>query len=126
MGLANAVQFRHGLSTREIRELYARSAIAIIPSEYEGFGLPAGEAMACGVPVVSSDGGALPEVVGDAGVVVPAKDPHALATSVGMLLDNPDLRNDFARRGRQRIDKHFSWEQAARQMTRLYAKVMAT
>jgi len=125
LGLTHAVQFRHQLSTREIRELYAQSAIAIVPSEYEGFGLPAGEAMACGVPVVSSDGGALPEVVGDAGVVVPAKDPHALADAVAMLLDNPDLRNDFARRGRQRIGEYFSWEQAARQMTQLYAEVMA-
>jgi glycosyltransferase involved in cell wall biosynthesis len=125
LGLANAVQFRHGLRTSEIRELYAQSAIAIVPSEYEGFGLPAGEAMACGVPVVSTDGGALPEVVGDAGVVVPAKDPDALADSVAMLLDNPDLRNDFARRGIQRIGEHFSWDHAARQMTRLYAQVMA-
>ena len=81
--------------------------------------------MACGVPVVSSDGGALPEVVGDAGVVVPAKDPHALADSVAMLLDNRELRDDFARRGQQRIGEHFSWEQAARQMTQLYAEVMA-
>ena len=125
LGLANAVQFRHGLSTCEIRELYAQSAIAIVPSEYEGFGLDVGEAMACGVPVVSSDGGALPEVVGDAGVVVPAKDHRALAANVAMLLDNPDMRNDFARRGIQRIGESFSWEKAARQMTQLYAKVMA-
>jgi glycosyltransferase involved in cell wall biosynthesis len=51
---------------------YAEATIAVVPSLYEGFGLPAGEAMACAVPLVSTDGGALPEIVGDAGVVVPA------------------------------------------------------
>ncbi|MGB1190605.1 MAG: glycosyltransferase, partial [Pseudomonadales bacterium] len=63
-------------------ELYARASIAIVPSIYEGFGFPAGEAMACGVPVISTTGGALPEVIGSAGDLVPPADPDALAVAI--------------------------------------------
>ena len=76
MGLSERIEFHHGLSFDEIVNLYARASIAVVPSEYEGFGFPAGEAMACEVPLVSTtDGGALPEVVGDAGMIVPSKAP---------------------------------------------------
>ena len=71
LGIADRVRFVNGITTEQMVRYYAEAAIAVVPSVYEGFGLPAGEAMACGVPVVSSDGGALPEVVGDAGVIVP-------------------------------------------------------
>lgn len=125
LGLGHAIRFRHGLSTAAIRELYAESTVAVVPSEYEGFGLPAGEAMACGVPVVSTDGGALPEVVGDAGIVVPARDPAALADAVARVLDDPDLRSRLAASGRRRIEQCFSWQRAARQMTALYHRVAA-
>ena len=73
LGIADKVRFVNGISTEQMVRYYAEAPIAVVPSVYEGFGLPAGEAMACGVPVVSTDGGALPEVVGDAGVIVPAK-----------------------------------------------------
>jgi glycosyltransferase involved in cell wall biosynthesis len=124
LDLDNSVRFRHGLSTAEIRELYAQSTVAIVPSEYEGFGLPAGEAMACGVPVVSTNGGALPEVVGDAGIVVPVRDAHELARGVARLLDDEALRTDLAERGQERIANLFSWERAATQMTSLYRRVI--
>ena len=78
LGIADKVRFVNGISTQQMVRYYAEAAIAVMPSVYEGFGLPAGEAMACGVPVVSTDGGALPEVVGDAGVIVPAKSVEAL------------------------------------------------
>ncbi|HEY9148894.1 MAG TPA: glycosyltransferase family 4 protein, partial [Gammaproteobacteria bacterium] len=64
LGIANRVRFVNGITTEQMVQYYGEAAIAVVPSVYEGFGLPAGEAMACGVPVVSSDGGALPEVVG--------------------------------------------------------------
>ena len=72
LGIAKRVKFVSGISTEQMVHYYAEATIAVVPSVYEGFGLPAGEAMACGVPVVSTDGGALPEVVGNAGVIVPS------------------------------------------------------
>ena len=114
------MRFEHGISTARLRALYAESAVAVVPSEYEGFGLPAGEAMACGVPVVSTDGGALPEVVGDAGLIVPAGDADALASATARMLDDETLRNRLSRAGRERVLRHFSWRRAAEQMTDLY------
>ena len=86
LGIADKVQFVSGISTEQMVRYYAEATIAVVPSVYEGFGLPAGEAMACGVPVVSTDGGALPEVVGDAGVIVPAKIVEALVEAIDALL----------------------------------------
>jgi glycosyltransferase involved in cell wall biosynthesis len=120
LGLADRIEFVHGISAQEFRRLYARSALAVVPSEYEGFGLPAGEAMASGIPVVSTDGGALPEVVGDAGRIVPARNPAALAQAIGELLDDPDQRVSLGQRGRQRILERFSWTQAAATLSDVY------
>lgn len=119
------IRFMHGLSADELRHLYASSAIAVVPSEYEGFGLPAGEAMACGVPVVSTDGGALPEVVGDAGLIVPARDPAALAQAIARLLDDDALRAELGVLGRQRVLERFSWAEAARTLTAYYTARLA-
>ena len=104
---------------------YAEATIAVVPSVYEGFGLPAGEAMACGVPVISTDGGALPEVVGDAGVVVPAKSVDGLAQAIDDLLSNPERRQQLGRAGKQRIDETFCWNVCAREMTDYYRQVLA-
>ena len=124
-GVGDRIRFVHGISADEIRHLYASSAVAILPSEYEGFGLPAGEAMACGVPLVSTDGGALPEVVGDAGLIVPVRDSGALQLAIARLLDDPRLREHYAHAGRARILQEFSWQRAAADMTRLYQRVGA-
>jgi glycosyltransferase involved in cell wall biosynthesis len=121
--LGDRIRFLHGLSPDEFRHLYAASAIAVVPSEYEGFGLPAGEAMACGVPVVSTDGGALPEVVGDAGLIVPARDPAALEQGIARLLENEVLRADLAARGRQRVLERFSWARAADAFVDVYRRI---
>ena len=89
LGIRPWVEFTGRISDAELVRHYARAAAAVIPSVYEGFGLPAGEAMACGVPVISTTGGALPEVVGDAGLLVPPADPAALAAAIRRLLDHP-------------------------------------
>ena len=122
-GVADKIRFVHGIGADEIRHLYASSAVAVVPSEYEGFGLPAGEAMASCVPVVSTDGGALPEVVGHAGKVVPAADSAALAAAIGELLEmDPAAREQLGQAGRQHILDNFSWSQAAEAMTETYAQ----
>jgi glycosyltransferase involved in cell wall biosynthesis len=125
LGIADRVRFVNGISTEQMVRYYAEASIAVVPSVYEGFGLPAGEAMACGVPVVSTDGGALPEVVGDAGVIVPAKNVDALAQAIDDLLRNPDKRADLGARGKQRIDDTFCWNVCAREMTDYYRQVLS-
>jgi len=125
LGLADKVQFVNGISTEQMVRYYAEAAIAVVPSVYEGFGLPAGEAMACGVPVVSTDGGALPEVVGDAGVIVPAKNIDELINAIDGLLQDPQARAELGARGKRRIEENFCWQVCARQMTRYYTQVLA-
>lgn len=124
-GVRDRIRFVHGVSAAEMRALYAQAAVAVVPSEYEGFGLPAGEAMACGVPLVSTDGGALPEVVGDAARVVPVGDVTALAEAIEALLLDPDARDDLSRQGRRRIVERFTWQRTAEQLTALYRQVLA-
>ncbi|WP_340647271.1 glycosyltransferase family 4 protein [Phenylobacterium sp.] len=113
LNLLDRVSFIHDLSNDEMAEQYARATICVTPSLYEGFGLPAAEAMSCGAPVVVTDGGSLPEVVGDAGVVVPKGDSAALARGIAALLDDPARRADLGAAARQRARKAFSWDRAA-------------
>ncbi len=122
--LENNLQFVSGISTEQLVEYYAEAEIAIVPSLYEGFGLPAGEAMACGVPLVSSSGGALPEVVGDAGIQVPPADADALVDGIKQLLDDADLRDQYAEAGRNRIEELFCWQVAAGEMIDFYQQVL--
>ncbi|MFK7732425.1 MAG: glycosyltransferase family 4 protein [Pseudomonadales bacterium] len=122
--LGDALQFVHGISTEELVGLYACATLAVVPSLYEGFGLPAGEAMACATPLVSADGGALPEITGDAAIVVPAGNEHALQQAIAELLENAALREDLSIRGRQRIEQLFSWKVAALEMTAFYREAI--
>jgi glycosyltransferase involved in cell wall biosynthesis len=125
LGIEDRVQFVSGITTDEMAHYYAQATLAICPSVYEGFGLPAGEAMACGVPVVSSDGGALPEVVGDAGVLVPARDVDALVAAIDALLQDPKRRDELGAKAKKRIEDHFCWNVCAKQMTDYYYQVLA-
>ncbi|WP_439101723.1 glycosyltransferase family 4 protein [Congregibacter sp.] len=123
--LRDRVRFISGISTGEMVRHYAEATLAVIPSIYEGFGLPAGEAMACGVPVVSTDGGALPEIVADAGVIVPSANAEALAGAIAALLEDPAQRERLAHAGRERILDTFSWSVCGEQMVRYYRGVIA-
>ena len=120
LGLGDYIRFVGSASHEEINRLYAESAVAIVPSLYEGFGLPAVEAMAAGIPLVSSDGGALAEVVADGGLVLPAGDIDALAASLERVLSDPTLAKTLGERGRQRVERHFCWSVCARQMVEQY------
>ncbi len=122
--LKDAVQFVSGISNGKLVEHYASAGVVVCPSLYEGFGLPAGEAMACGVPVISSDGGALPEVVGDAGVIVPAGDSRALAQALETVLEDDVLRETLGQKGRARILKQFSWARAAGHLVGYYRRII--
>jgi glycosyltransferase involved in cell wall biosynthesis len=114
LGLAERVIFVSDLTDEEVAEHYASATICVTPSLYEGFGLPAAEAMSCAAPVVVTDGGALPEVVGDAGVIVPRADASALTEAISALLDDPARRSILGAAGRERARATFSWEVAAR------------
>src|SRR5207302_6121811 len=106
LGLTGAVEFISGVSDERIVELYAEAEVAVVPSLYEGFSLPAVEAMACGVPIVATTGGALPEVVGrdnETGLLVPPGDPGALAIAIGRLFDDHSLQSRLAAAGRERV-----------------------
>jgi glycosyltransferase involved in cell wall biosynthesis len=92
--------------------LYSGADVFVLPSFDEGFGLPVLEAMACGTPVVASTGGALPEVVGDAGLLFDPGDPLALAENLRQCLSVADLRNFLSERGRQRA-RQYSWQTAS-------------
>lgn len=124
LGLANCVTFSSGLQSEEIIELYAASAIAVVPSLYEGFGLPAGEAMACGVPLVCSDGGALPEVVGQAACLVKAGDVNALTGALKRLLEDSALREQLSKAGREHMVQQFSWGVVAQQLVAYYRSIL--
>lgn len=123
--LGSRVRFVSGISTEELVRHYAEATIAVVPSLYEGFGLPAGEAMACAVPVVATDGGALPEIVGDAGVTVPRGDAAALAQALRTLLADAPRRAALAEAGRRRIVENFSWQVCASAMVAYYRRVLA-
>jgi len=116
LGLAGAVSFATAISDDRMVELYAEAQVAVVPSLYEGFSLPAVEAMACGVPLVATTGGALPEVVGDdagAALLVPPGDPGALALAIGSVLAEPELAARLSGAGRQRVLQRFTWRACA-------------
>jgi glycosyltransferase involved in cell wall biosynthesis len=116
LGLSGSVEFASGVSDQRLVELYAEASVAVVPSLYEGFSLPAVEAMACGVPLVTTTGGALPEVVGDDGVtglLVPPGDPGALTAAMARLLDSPELAARLSRAGRERVLGRYTWQACA-------------
>ena len=124
LGIGSLLTFTGRIDNRQFVQEYARATAAIVPSVYEGFGLPAGEAMACAVPVISTTGGALPEVVGDAGILVPPADHRALARAIETLLDNPERARHLGQAGYQRVHKHFTWQKAAEKTVAAYREAI--
>jgi glycosyltransferase involved in cell wall biosynthesis len=116
LGLTGAVEFVSGISDERVVELYAEAELAVIPSLYEGFSLPAIEAMACGTPLVTTTGGALPEVVGLSGecaMTVPAGDADALAVQLVKTLNDQGQRDRLGEGGRRRVLDRFTWRKTA-------------
>jgi glycosyltransferase involved in cell wall biosynthesis len=128
LGLVHSVRFVHGIGEAELVDLYAQAEVAVVPSLYEGFSLPAVEAMACGVPVVATTAGALPEVVGrdeSTGFLVPPGDAPALAAAISRALADAPLRRKLGEGGRARVLEMFTWERAAQATVVEYEKALA-
>ena len=104
LGLHQAVVFSGALSDARLAAAVADADVFVLPSRHEGFGVPVIEAMTLGVPVVANEAGALPEVVGDGGLLVDATDPYALAGAVAQLGHQPELRRTLAAAASQRVD----------------------
>lgn len=102
LGLQDAVSFTGFATDAEVAAAYTTADVLVATSEHEGFGVPVVEAMAAGLPVVAYDQGAIPEVLGDAGVLVASRDPYALADAIGSVLGDPKRRTSLAEAGRRR------------------------
>ncbi|MEM9748431.1 MAG: glycosyltransferase family 4 protein [Actinomycetota bacterium] len=128
LGLGDHVEFVSGISDERVVELYAESELAVVPSLYEGFSLPAIEAMCTGTPLVATDGGALPEVTGTDGETVlqcPAGDADALAGTIARGLDSTELRARIGTAGRQRVLDRWTWRRCAELTVDQYREVLA-
>ncbi|MCX5918219.1 MAG: glycosyltransferase family 4 protein [Deltaproteobacteria bacterium] len=126
LGLGRRVAFTGKLSAEALREEYRSAQVTVVPSLYEGFGLPAAEAMACGTPVVATTAGALPEVVGEegTGILVPPRDARALAQGIEQALEDEGRRGKMGKAGRERVESLFSWRRVAERTVRVYEELM--
>lgn len=128
LGLDDAVEFVTGVTDERIVELYAQSELAVVPSLYEGFSLPAVEAMATGTPLVATTGGALPEVTGIDGETVLRCQPgdvDSLMVALRRGLDDPDLRDRIGDAGRARVSELYTWRLTAQHTVEQYREVLA-
>jgi glycosyltransferase involved in cell wall biosynthesis len=128
LGLRDHVEFVTGVPEERIIELYSEAQVAVVPSLYEGFSLPAIEAMACACPLVATTGGALPEVVGPDGetaMLVPPGDSEALAGRIRDALDDPEAAARIGVAGRQRVRDNWSWRHTAERTVEQYRILLA-
>lgn len=124
LGIGHLIDFTGRIGNDQFVREYAKASIAVVPSLYEGFGLPVGEAMATGTPVISTTGGALPEVAGDAALLVPPANAEALAHAILHLLENPEKRTSLGKAGYDRVHSLFTWKNAAEKTIEAYRKVL--
>jgi len=123
LGLEGNVIFTGQIREHDKAPLYSAATVFAFPSLYEGFGIPVLESMACGTPVVTSNRSALPEVAGDAGLLVDPYDTDAICAGLADLLEQQTLRDELARRGLDRA-RRFTWRQVAEQTVRVYRQVI--
>ncbi|MGY1722849.1 glycosyltransferase family 4 protein [Blastococcus sp. SYSU DS0533] len=125
LGLRDAVRFTGPVPEEELIRLFQQASLVAIPSLYEGFSLPAVEAMACATPLVTTDAGALPEVVGTkAGLRVRAGDVGELTAALQLVLDSPSLAEQLGRAGRRRVLDTYTWRATAERTADWYAETL--
>ena len=122
LGLGDEVVFTGRIPDEDVVALYSGARCLVFPSLYEGFGFPVLEAMACGCPVVTSTSSSLPELAGDAALLVDAYDPAAIAAAMRRLVEDDALRRELRERGLRRAAE-FTWERTARETMVVYARV---
>jgi glycosyltransferase involved in cell wall biosynthesis len=130
LGIADQLDFLGAQPPARVAALLCNFNVVVLPSRTtpvwkEQLGRALLEAMACGIPVIGSDSGAIPEVIGDAGLVVPEGDVTALAEAIARLSVLPELRNDLGKRGRARVEAHYSQRHLAEQTLAVYRQVVA-
>ncbi len=121
LGIAGRVTFLTEVSDAELAALYAGAALFVFPSRYEGFGLPLLEAMACGAPVVAANNSSIPEIVGNAALLVPAEDGQAMAEAISRVLSQPTLQAALRTQGLARA-AGFSWQRCAHETLAVYLR----
>ncbi len=119
------MRFTAGISDDELAGLLASAELAVVPSLYEGFSLPAVEHMASGTPLVASRAGAVPEVTGDAAELVTPGDPEELAAALRRLHDSPRERERLSRAAWQRVQERFAWPAVAQATAERYHQAIA-
>lgn len=122
LGISDSVRFMGYVYPKEKEELFSKASVFVFPSLYEGFGLPVLEAMSAGVPVVTSNISSLPEVAGEAAVLVPPNDPEKIAEAIFWILSNEDKSFELSRKGLAQA-RRFSWERCAKNTLEIYKKV---
>jgi glycosyltransferase involved in cell wall biosynthesis len=122
LALTNEVKFLGYVAQDDVVALYNLAEVFVYPSIYEGFGFPPLEAMACGCPVVTSNRSSLPEVVGDAAMLVDCRDPNALADGIYRVASDENCRSHLKEKGMERV-KLFDWQKAARQILQVFDEV---
>ena len=123
LSLDEDVIFLGFVADQNLPALYSLADVFVFPSLYEGFGLPPLEAMACGTPVITSRTSSLPEVVDEAGLMVPANDPDMLAETIGRVLNDPGLGEDLAKRGVSQARK-FTWQATGEKLLAIYQRLL--
>jgi glycosyltransferase involved in cell wall biosynthesis len=121
LDLGYVIRFIGGVPAGDLPYLYNAALLFVYPSLYEGFGLPLLEAMSCGTPAVASDRSSLPEIAGDAALLVPPEDPEKMAQAIWQALTDDELRRELRQKGLAQA-QGFSWERTARQTIQVYQK----
>lgn len=124
LNLQKFVEFTGFVNEEKLIDYYRDADIFVFPSLKEGFGQVLVEAMACGIPVISTNTSAIPEVVGNAGILVKPRNSKALAEAIIKLIEDKDLRDELCRIGRKRVEENFTWDKIAEKMLKIYEEVI--